>query len=66
MHNLRANPRAHIVFRGYAGAVNARELAGEERAATWARLLEFNPQYSVYQAGTARTLPVILLQRTAG
>lgn len=65
VHNLRAQPRASIVFRGFAGAVTARELDGEERAAMWARLVEFNPQYTSYQAGASRTLPVILLQKTA-
>ena len=64
VHNLRVNPLAHVIFRGYSGLVLARELAGEERDSYWQRLVSFNPQYARYQSGTSRVLPVMLLERT--
>ena len=63
VHNLRANPGARVVFRGYAGPVTATELAGAERDEVWQTLIEFNPLYERYQAGTSRKIPVIRLRR---
>ena len=62
-YNLRANPNPKVRFRGYIGEMQARELAGQERALTWEKLVEFNPQYAQYQLGTQRVLPVFLLSR---
>tara|TARA_R110000823_G_scaffold47903_16_gene121939 strand:- start:28567 stop:29031 length:465 start_codon:yes stop_codon:yes gene_type:complete len=64
VHNMRANPEVHVRFRGYVGPMRAREITGEEREALWQRLVQHNPQYVHYQAGTDRTLPVIRLQRS--
>ncbi len=63
VHNLRAHPECRITYRGYRGPALAIELQGEERQAMWQRLVEFNPQYAVYQAQLSRTLPVIYLRR---
>ena len=64
-HNLRAHPQAEVTFRGYRGPMQARELAGAEREAMWLRLVEFNPQYAVYQQQVERQLPVMQLTRPA-
>ena len=63
VHNLRTTPRAHVAFRGYVGTVVARELAGDEREQRWSELIEYNPQYAIYQAGTGRQLPIMLLEK---
>ncbi len=63
--NLRANPAVQIKFRGYVGPMQARELEGEERAAMWSRLVEYNPPYAKYAINTDRLLPVVLLERTS-
>ena len=63
VHNLRANPRARVHFKGFVGDVEARELDGAERAAMWDRLVAFNPQYSRYQESTNRVLPIMRLNR---
>lgn len=62
-HNMRANPQVHVRFRGYVGPMLAQEITGEEREALWHSLVQHNPQYAHYQAGTPRKLPVIRLQR---
>lgn len=65
VHNLRADPRARVIYRGYRGPMLARELEGDERRATWEQLVLFNPQYAVYQDGVARRLPILRLSRVA-
>ncbi len=65
IHNLRAHPGARVTFRGYVGPVTARELEGDERESLWPELVAFNPQYAIYQAGTPRRLPVMLLEKPA-
>jgi deazaflavin-dependent oxidoreductase (nitroreductase family) len=60
--NLRAHPRPEVLFRGYKGPMDARELSGLEREAAWARLIVFNPQYARYQSWTERVLPVVRLE----
>lgn len=64
IHNLRANPECKATYRGYVGAMTARELKGAERAAIWKPLVRFNPQYARYQDATDRRLPVMLLNRS--
>ncbi|MCB1844566.1 MAG: nitroreductase family deazaflavin-dependent oxidoreductase [Halioglobus sp.] len=63
VHNMRANPQVHVRYRGFVGPMIASEVTGEAREALWQRLVQHNPQYAHYQAGTTRTLPVIRLQR---
>lgn len=64
VHNLRASPPAQFMFRGYVGPVIARELTGTERERHWQALTAYNPQYVVYQKGTRRLLPVMLLEKS--
>ena len=52
-----------MLFRGNKGSMKASELQGRERALLWEQLVEYNPQYAVYQEGTSRRLPVILMER---
>ena len=61
--NLRAHPQARVVFRGYRGLVSASEVRGAERAAAWAKLVDYNPQYAVYAGQTERELPVVRLAK---
>lgn len=63
VHNMRANPQVHVRYRGFVGPMIASEITGEEREVLWQRLVQHNPQYAHYQAGTNRRLPVIRLQR---
>ncbi len=62
VHNLRAHPQVEIAFRGYVGPAVAREVTGEERARLWRQMVAYSPQHAVYQAGTSRLLPVLLLE----
>lgn len=61
--NIRAHPEVRVTFRGYKGAMLAREAEGAERAALWEELVKFNPQYARYQQATTRHLPVLVLSR---
>ena len=63
VHNLRANPAAHITYRGFSGTMIGRELKGRERSDMWQHLVHYNPQYGVYQENTQRCLPVMLMHR---
>jgi deazaflavin-dependent oxidoreductase (nitroreductase family) len=64
VHNLRAQPRATIIYRGYKGPVSAVELAEAERPGVWPKLVAFNPQYAHYQTMTKRPLPIVRLTKT--
>ena len=63
VHNLRHNPVAQVWFRGYCGAMRARELTGDERDRLWQELVAKNPQYASYQSVVEREIPVFLLTR---
>jgi deazaflavin-dependent oxidoreductase (nitroreductase family) len=61
-YNLRANPRATVVFEGRTRAVTARELEGEERERQYARGIEIYPGWTQYRKRAAhRQIPVIEL-----
>lgn len=73
VHNLRANPRAHIEI-GSGGAseatgkidaydVVARELPADERDATYPKVTELVPAFAEYQSKTSRAIPLFELQR---
>ena len=62
MHNLRANPRAHIEVGTTAYDVNARELPSAERDELYPRLVEQSPVYGEYQAKTSRLIPLFELE----
>src|ERR1700754_2322596 len=58
VHNLRANPRAHIEVGTNAYDVTARELPPEERDATFPKVVAAAPGYGEYQAKTSRVIPL--------
>jgi deazaflavin-dependent oxidoreductase (nitroreductase family) len=62
-YNLRASPRATIVFEGERREVLARELSGEERERWYARGIEIYPGWTSYRRRAAhRRIPVIELR----
>ena len=65
-HNLLANPKATIVFRGTTIDVTARLLVGDERAARWPELLEWYPGWADYTQVTDREFRIFeLISRQA-
>ncbi|TFV58862.1 nitroreductase family deazaflavin-dependent oxidoreductase [Mycobacterium sp. PS03-16] len=63
VHNLRANPRAHIEIGTEAYDVTARELPSAERDALYPKIVEFAPVFADYQAKTTRIIPLFELTR---
>ena len=63
VHNLRANPRAHIEVGTDAYDVDVRELPDDDRAATYARIIDVAPVFAEYQAKTSRAIPLFELTR---
>jgi deazaflavin-dependent oxidoreductase (nitroreductase family) len=63
VHNLRANPRAHIEVGTDAYDVIARELPQEERDETYPKVVALAPGFGEYQAKTSRVIPLFELQR---
>jgi deazaflavin-dependent oxidoreductase (nitroreductase family) len=63
VHNLRANPRAHIEVGTESYDVVARELPSDERDATFAKITAASEVFAGYQAKTSRTIPLFELQR---
>jgi deazaflavin-dependent oxidoreductase (nitroreductase family) len=63
VHNLRANPRAHIEVGTDAYDVTARELPLEERDETYPKVVAVAPGFGEYQAKTNRVIPLFELQR---
>jgi len=64
-HNLKANPRAKIEVGADTFDVVASEASGEERDRLYRAQAERLPQFADYEAGTARTIPVIVLTPAA-
>ncbi|OBG75281.1 deazaflavin-dependent nitroreductase [Mycobacterium sp. E2462] len=64
VHNLRANPRAHVEVGAEAFDVAARELPDDERAQVLPKVTEKAPVFAEYQAKTTRVIPLFELQRT--
>lgn len=62
VHNLRANPRAHIEVGTESFDVNARELPPAERDALVPKILAAAPGFGDYQAKTTRVIPLFELQ----
>jgi deazaflavin-dependent oxidoreductase (nitroreductase family) len=62
VHNLRANPRAHIEVGTDAYDVIARELPREERDAMYPKVVELAPGFGEYQIKTSRVIPLFELQ----
>jgi deazaflavin-dependent oxidoreductase (nitroreductase family) len=63
VHNLRANPRAHIEVGTEAYDVTARELPPEERDEVYPKIVSVAPGFGEYQAKTSRIIPLFELQR---
>ena len=62
VHNLRANPSAHIEVANEASDVTARELPLAERDELFAKITAVAPGFAEYQAKTSRVIPVFELQ----
>ncbi len=63
-HNLRIHPDVLVHDGTEQHVLRARLLAeGPERDAWWERAVAAFPSYADYQAGTARTIPVFVLER---
>jgi len=64
-YNMKANPAVRVA--GGDGPVSrlymAREVAGEERAACWAKAVAVYPGYKAYARRAGREIPVIVLKQ---
>lgn len=63
VHNLRAHPKAHIELGTEEYDVDVRELAADERDATYRRIAAAVPTFAEYQAKTTRKIPLFELTR---
>jgi deazaflavin-dependent oxidoreductase (nitroreductase family) len=63
VHNLRANPQAHIEVGTEAYDVTARELRPEERDEMYPKVVAAAPGFGEYQAKTSRVIPLFELWR---
>ena len=63
VHNLRANPSAHIEVGADAYDVTSRELPRDERDALFDKVVAAAPGFGEYQAKTSRIIPLFELQR---
>jgi deazaflavin-dependent oxidoreductase (nitroreductase family) len=64
VHNLRANPRAHIEVGGDSYDVLARELPTTERDEVVPAIIAIAPVFADYQSKTSRVIPLFELTRT--
>jgi deazaflavin-dependent oxidoreductase (nitroreductase family) len=62
VHNLRANPSAHVEIRNDASDVTAREFPSAERDELFGKITAAAPGFAEYQAKTSRVIPVFELQ----
>jgi len=63
VHNLRANPRAHVEIGEDSYDVIAHELSRDERDAMFAAVVDVAPRVGEHQAKTARVIPIFELQK---
>jgi deazaflavin-dependent oxidoreductase (nitroreductase family) len=63
VHNLRANPRAHVEVGTDVFDVTARELPPAEREELFPKVTAAAPGFAEYQAKTSRVIPLFELQR---
>ncbi|WP_123029276.1 nitroreductase family deazaflavin-dependent oxidoreductase [Mycolicibacterium stellerae] len=63
VHNLRANPRAHIEVGTDAYDVVSRELPRPERDELFEKVVAAAPGFGEYQSKTSRVIPLFELQR---
>jgi deazaflavin-dependent oxidoreductase (nitroreductase family) len=64
VHNLRANPAAHVEVGTDAFDVTARELPPAEREQLFDEISAAAPGFAEYQSKTSRAIPLFELQRT--
>lgn len=62
VHNLRANPSAHVEIGSQSSDVVARELPAAERDQLFSKITAAAPGFAEYQAKTTRVIPVFELQ----
>jgi deazaflavin-dependent oxidoreductase (nitroreductase family) len=62
VHNLRADPRAHVELGTETFDVTARELPSAERDELFAQVAAASPGFAEYQAKTSRIIPLFELQ----
>jgi deazaflavin-dependent oxidoreductase (nitroreductase family) len=62
VHNLRANPRAHVELGNESFDVTARELPPAERADIIPKLTAAISAFAEYQANTSRVIPIFELE----
>ena len=62
MHNLRANPQAHIEVGTDAYDVTSRELPTAERDEIFDKVVAAAPGFGEYQSKTSRVIPLFELQ----
>jgi len=63
VHNLRANPNAHVEVGTEAYDVIAHELPLDDRNALYDKVVELMPVFGEYQVKTDRVIPLFELQR---
>jgi deazaflavin-dependent oxidoreductase (nitroreductase family) len=63
VHNLRANPAAHIELGTESFDVVARELPSAERDEIIPKITELAPVFAEYQANTSRVIPIFQLEK---
>ncbi|WP_179470767.1 nitroreductase family deazaflavin-dependent oxidoreductase [Mycolicibacterium vinylchloridicum] len=63
VHNLRANPQAHIEIGTDAYDVVAREFSREERDEAYPKVVAEAPGFGEYQSKTSRVIPLFELTR---
>lgn len=64
-HNLVANPEFEVREGRRRYRVRARTATAEERQRLWPQLVDFYPDYAVYQSRTNREIPVVILSPVA-
>jgi len=62
--NLKSAPAATVEIGSQRITVVARAAKGAERDRLWARLTRYNPPYASYEKMTARSIPVVVLERS--
>jgi F420H(2)-dependent quinone reductase len=65
VHNLRAHPQTEVQIGSRRFEVRAREAGAEERRRLWPAAVEYNPLWGSYQRRTERTIPIVILERSA-
>jgi deazaflavin-dependent oxidoreductase (nitroreductase family) len=65
-HNLVVNPGVGVEVGTETVPMRARVAEGDERERLWTRQKELMPGFADYEAKTARQIPVVVLEPTAG